>query len=170
MQNINTEELNRLLSIIQDAPMQRMGHFTDTQTNLSDELSQVAQAREYQYLINCTDEQLFDSLKSTFTKHNSTKVQHFNIARKSYMQHGLPFDYLFVTLVIPDEQKEIFLKKAHKAIKNAGLIIMFTNDIISEQEKWYELLEKCYFVATNTINIENGLDVIISKKMHGWGG
>jgi hypothetical protein len=81
------------------------------------------------------------------------------------------YDYLFVSSEIPDENKLSFLKKTYGVIKNAGNIIIFVPKGDGSQiHLWSQLLEDNNFVATNTLDIFSNYDVIISKKMHGWGG
>ena len=81
------------------------------------------------------------------------------------------YDYLFVSSNIPDEVKLPFLKKTYAVIKNAGNIIIFVpKGDYPQIHLWGQLLEENNFVATNTLDIFSNYDVIISKKMHGWGG
>jgi len=37
-------------------------------------------------------------------------------------------------------------------------------------DRWQQVLEENYFVATNTIDMFEEYEILISKKMHGWGG
>ncbi len=169
MENINSDELKNLLSIIQIAPMQRIGHFSSSDSKLSALLSELCQTNEYEYLLNSTDVNIIDSLQATYKDYDFTKIKFFDLARKSYLQSGLFYEYLFVSVDIPDNQKDIFLKKSHKCIKNAGLIIIFCSDNETEHITWQQLLEDNYFVATNKIELNDNHCVIVSKKMHGWG-
>jgi hypothetical protein len=84
---------------------------------------------------------------------------------------GKFYEYLFVTCDIKDNIKASFLQKCHKAIKNAGLIVIFILKDDHEQTAiWTQLLEENYFVATSSIQLSKSYDVVISRKMHGWGG
>jgi len=170
MKNITTEHLQSLLSIIQEAPMQRIGHFTNSNSELSAVLSKFCQTNRYEYILNSTNSDNIEYLKEKYKDFNLTKIKFFDLERKSYLQNGLFYEYLFVSTEIPDAQKNIFLQKSHKCIKNAGLIVIFTTNSQSEYDLWYRLLEKNYFVATNKIQLDDSNCVIISKKMHGWGG
>ena len=85
------------------------------------------------------------------------------------MMHGKFYDYLFVQMKMDD--KETLLTKFHKIIKNAGLILIFVkSDNLSEIYEFERLLEENYYVATSKIEIDSNYTLIISKKMHGWGG
>jgi len=128
MKNINPKELKDLLLIIQEAPMQRIGHFTSLDFELSNLLCEFCQINEYEYILNSTDKNSIQYLKEKYKDYNLTKVKPFDSSKKSYLQNGLFYEYLFVSIEIPNAQKNIFLQKSHKCIKNAGLIIIFTTD------------------------------------------
>lgn len=87
------------------------------------------------------------------------------------MTQGKQYDFMFVSANIDLSSRDDFLKKAHGIILNAGNIIIFVEkNNYDERYKWVELLEETYFVATNTIDdLFENYDIIISKKMHGWG-
>jgi hypothetical protein len=59
----------------------------------------------------------------------------------------------------------------HEILRNSGNILLFVpNRNVEERYRWDTLLEENYYVATNTIDdLFTEYDVIISKKMHGWG-
>jgi hypothetical protein len=65
-----------------------------------------------------------------------------------------------------------FLKKTHSIIKNAGMILIFLpKEERTQYYEWTALLEEHYYVASSIIDdLFEHYDVIISKKMHGWGG
>jgi hypothetical protein len=54
---------------------------------------------------------------------------------------------------------------------NSGNIILFIEkNNLKDRHEWTQLLEDNYFVATNTIDdMFEYYDIVISKKMHGWG-
>jgi hypothetical protein len=87
------------------------------------------------------------------------------------MMQGKQYDYLFVSNNIEGEDKNEFLKKVHKIILNSGNIILFIEkNNLKDRHEWTQLLEDNYFVATNTIDdMFEYYDIVISKKMHGWG-
>jgi hypothetical protein len=87
------------------------------------------------------------------------------------MMQGKQYDFLFVSIDIKEEMRSDFLKKAHNIISNAGNIIIFVSKKNKEEcYSWITLLEEHNYVATSTIDdlFENH-NIIISKKMHGWG-
>ena len=85
---------------------------------------------------------------------------------------GKLFDYLFVTASIEEHIQERFIQKAHAIIKNAGHILIFLPKGESTVRwQWIRDLETHNYVASNTIDdVCDAYDVIVSKKMHGWGG
>ncbi len=168
---IEAGEIEKLLSIIQPAPLLRIGHFSDEGETLPALLNQFCDREGYAYLLNCTTTDYHERLHSRYNSEPACTIKLFDLARPNYMQHGKFYDYLFVTSEIAASQRASFLQKSHKVIKNAGLILIFLPSSATEETAWwYELLEEYYFVATNTIVLDNYWSVVISKKMHGWGG
>jgi hypothetical protein len=88
------------------------------------------------------------------------------------MIQGKIYEYVFVTAKIEKEIRSDFVKRVHSIIKNSGNIIIFLpKGSYEERYSWIELLEDHYYVASNTIDdLFENYDVLISKKMHGWGG
>ncbi len=171
MKTIEKEQLKKLLQIIQPSPMQRIGHFSGGGDLFCEQLSDFCQINEYEYLLNCTDNDFYDSCIQRYETKEWVKIKNFNLARPNYLLHGKFYEYLFVTTTISEETRETFLQKSHKCIKNAGhIILLVPKKDYMQIDIWTQLLEENYFVATNTIDIFQNYEIIISKKMHGWGG
>ena len=174
MKEIEENEINALLQIIAPAPLLRIGHFSDDGMTLPRCLDAFCAAHGYDYLLNCTSQTYYDHMIQQDNMQpyaDTTTIKHFSLERPSYMQHGKFYDYLFVTADIAPSAREAFLQKAHKVIKNAGLILIFVPKNAQEETvQWTALLEEHYFVATSNVDIGQEWRVIISKKMHGWGG
>ena len=174
MKEIEENEINTLLQIIAPAPLLRIGHFSDQGTTLPRCLDAFCATHTYDYLLNCTSQTYHDHITQQSKVQpyaDTTAVKYFSLERPSYMQHGKFYEYLFVTADIEPSAREAFVQKAHKVIKNAGLILIFIpKNAQEETAQWTMLLEEHYFVATNSIDLGQGWRVIISKKMHGWGG
>jgi len=171
MKNLEKEKLQTLLNIIGSNPSQRIVHFTDGGETLINALFDYCSPKEYLYQINCTNSTSFKNISEKFDERNIAKVRDFPLERKSYIIEGQQYDFLFVTNTIAKAMRDDFLKRTYKIILNAGNIVIFVpnNDDIQKYH-WIELLEENYYVATNTINdLFENYDVIISKKMHGWG-
>ena len=171
MKEIAQSEVEKLLTIIQPAPLLRIGHFSDQAETLSDLLYQYCEHYDYEYILNCTKASYYKKLQSLYQESAVCHMQSFNLDRPNYMQHGKFYDYLFVSCDVPPEARESFLQKTHSIIKNAGLILLFVPTVERKAlAHWTRLLEENYFVATNTIDLDREWSVVISKKMHGWGG
>lgn len=171
MKDIEIDEIKKLLPIIKQAPLVRVGHFSDHGETLSSALSSFCIENDHDYILNCTDDEYFDKIQNKYIEMQKCRIKNFNLKRPNYMLQGKFYDYLFVSIDINTEGRESFLQKCHKVIKNAGLILIFVphNDHILASS-WKILLDENYYVATSTIDVGNTWDVIISKKMHGWGG
>ncbi len=172
MKNLEKNQLDLLLNIIGSNPSQYIVHFTDGGTQLITALHNYCLPKDYLYQINCTKNIFYDNIVKEYENSNFTKVKNFTLQRKSYMTQGKQYDYLFVSSTIQNEDRNEFLKKAYNIILNAGNIIIFIEkDNLKERDVWTQLLEDNYFVATNIIsNMFENYDIVISKKMHGWGG
>ena len=171
MKNLEKEKLQTLLEIIGSDPSQRIVHFTDGGETFIDTLFDYCFSKEYLYQINCTDSTSFENISEKFKESTIAKVRKLPLERKSYMMQGKQYDYLFVTSTVTEDVRDVFLKRAHKIILNAGnIVILIPKSDYAQRYNWIALLEENYYVATNTIDdLFEHYDVIISKKMHGWG-
>ena len=172
MKNIEQDKLEKLLEIITPYPALRIAHFTDSGEMMTEVLSDFCQNREYEYQINCTDNTFFDFMTNKYKNIESVKTIKFSLERPRYMIQGKMYEYIFVTPTITEEMRSDFIKKVHAVIKNSGNILIFLpKGSYEERYSWVELLEEHYYVASNTIDdLFENYDVLISKKMHGWGG
>ena len=172
MKNIEKDKLKQLLEIIADAPALRIAHFSESGEIMTEVLSDFCQKKEYEYQINCTESSFFETMSDKFKDNNTVKPIKFTLDRPRYMMQGKLYEYLFVTTAIEEAMRSDFLKKAHGIIKNAGHILIFLpKGSYEERYNWMTLLEEHYYVASNTIDdLFENYDVLISKKMHGWGG
>jgi len=172
MKNLEKDQVKILLNIIGSNPSLQIAHFTQSGETLIEMLNDYCQTRDYLYQINTVDADFYKKMSEKFSNADTTVVKHFPLARRSYMMQGRQYDFLFVTAVIAKEIRSDFLKRTHQIIRNAGNIIIFIpKGDLHERNSWTSLLEEHNYVATSTINdMFTYYDVIISKKMHGWGG
>jgi len=172
MKNIEENKLKKLLEIIPSYPALCIAHFSDSGEKMTEILSSFCQEKGYEYQINCTDPSFYDAMYTKYKDIQTVKPVKFTLERPRYMMQGKFYEYLFVTASIKEEMQSDFLKKAHAIIKNAGNILIFLpKGSYEERYNWMALLEKHYYVASNTIDdLFENYDVLISKKMHGWGG
>jgi len=171
MKNLEKNQLDILLNIIGSNPSQRIVHFSDGGTQLIEALEEYCQPKEYQYQVNCINDNFYNNMLEKYESSQYIKVKKVPLQRKSYMMQGKQYDYLFVSNNIANKDRGEFLKKVHKIILNSGNIVLFIEkDNLKDRYEWSQLLEDNNFVATNTIDdMFEHYDIVISKKMHGWG-
>ncbi len=161
---MNIDELEKILEIIQPLPSTRVGYFAANDSIELESVYRYTESKELEFELLCVDQDFYSRVNS---KYKSSL--NFSLDRKSYMRQGKFYDYLFVDIEIQDIDS--FLKKSHKSIKNGGLIMIFLdNSSRGLLDKYIELLENNYYVATSKIDIDSSNLLLISKKMHGWGG
>ncbi len=172
MKSIEKNKLEQLLEIIKPAPALRIAHFSENGEEMTEILSDFCTKNGYEYQVNCTDPSFYDTLSEKYSENPNVKCINFNLSRPKYMIQGKLYEYLFVTSGIPEADRSAFLQKTHGIIKNAGLILIFLPKGDRKQRyDWTALLEEHYYVASSIIDdLFEHYDVLISKKMHGWGG
>jgi len=171
MKNLEKDKLETLLNIMGDNPFQQIVHFSHGGETLVDMLHYYCEPKSYQYEINVVDSTFYEICKKKFKNSETTIVRHFSLERKSYMIQAKQYNFAFISINVQDNFKEDFLRRVHRIILNAGNILIFIpKGNISERYRWIELLEETNYVATSTIDdLFEHYDIIISKKMHGWG-
>ncbi|RLA77246.1 MAG: hypothetical protein DRG30_00745 [Epsilonproteobacteria bacterium] len=171
MKELEEERISQLLGIINLYPAIRIMHFSDDSNLLSKKIGQICEENDYEYQLNCTQDICYEEKRKEYAESGNIKIKQINLAQPRYAIQAKMYDYLFVTCEISNEERASFLKKSYPAIKNAGLILLFIpKNNFTENHIWSGLLEENNFVATNTLDTFSNYDVIISKKMHGWGG
>jgi len=158
-----------LLSIIPNHPATRILHIAEDEIEFIETIKKFAENRDYEYLVNILDKHLLKGLEDLKSKNVTFKYMDFK--QRRYVNMAKLYDFVFVTAPIPDNILDEFLKKIHSHIRNAGnIILLLEKDRDDKKYRLYKLLEKNYFVATNSLDIFRNYEAIISKKMHGWGG
>jgi len=159
------------LQIIGSNPSLRIAHFTQGENKLTQALHNYCEVEGYEYQLNCTDDDSDKILLKKYQENRKTQVRVLPLERNSYMIQAKQYDFIFVTSNIDETLRADFLKKVHKIILNAGNLILFIEkEKRNEKYQWITLLEENNYVATSTIDdLFEYYDVIISKKMHGWG-
>lgn len=171
MKQLEEKRIDQLLGIINLYPAIRIMHFSDGSHLLTKKISTLCKEHNYEYQLNCTSNICYEKASSKYIDADHIRIKQISLTQPRYAIQAKKYDYLFVTSEIPDEEKPSFLKKVYGVIKNAGLILIFVpKGDLHQRHMWTELLQENYFVATNTLDIFSHYDVIISKKMHGWGG
>jgi hypothetical protein len=164
-------DLKSLLSLVADRPSTRIVHFSDGKKEFNDSLVEFATDKQYDYQLNATTPEFYERMKNEYNASTSVHLINFSLGRPKYFIQGKEYDYVFVTSHISTEEREDFLSKCYPIIKTAGNIILVIPQKEQEAQKnWLPLLEKKGYVASNILDdwIE-GYDILISKRMHGWG-
>ena len=172
MKQIEIPALKQLLGIIPDHPSVRIGHVCDSGEEMQRTIADFCEKRGYEYRINAVDKAYAASLEAHVGALPHVKLSYFVLKRPNYVIQGKLYDFVFVTAEIDEAQRAAFLQKMHPAVKNGGnIIFLLPKGDRALRDEWSRLLEEYYYVATNTIDdLFAHYDVLISRKMHGWGG
>jgi len=76
---------------------------------------------------------------------------------------------IFKDTFISHENQKMILKIAYTSLANTADIIIMEKKGVMDIEKIKELLEEFEFRAANDIDVVEGYDLVIAKKMHMWG-
>jgi len=171
MKNLEKDKLETLLEIIGTNPSLRIAHFTQGEDGLTEALYDYCEAEGYEYQINCTDNSSTEMLSKKYKESSKTEVRALPLERNSYMKQAKQYDFVFITTEVDESLRDEFLKRVHRIILNAGNLILFIDkENRGEKYQWVALLEEHNYVATSTIDdLFEHYEIIISKKMHGWG-
>jgi phospholipid N-methyltransferase len=171
MKNLEPSQVKQLLEIIQSKPGQRLVHFTDNEEILCKSLHQFSQENDNNYYLYCTEKSFYEHAKEAYNDQSHIRVVNFNTQRPRYMIQGIEYDYLITNLDFTQEDKSTFLEKCYPIIRTGGnIIIIIPNSHSNERDEWQVVLEEQYYVSVNIIdNIFDDYDVIVAKRMHGWG-
>ena len=170
MKKLEKKAINQLLSIIPNHPAQRIMQISDGGTELSDSIQALVKKEEYEFLLAITKEEVYPTLKEHYEEQSECSVKLIEFENRRYVSMAKSYEYLFVTAEVPLEIADKFSQTTHAHIKNAGNIIMFLpkNDL-QTLAIWQEALTENLYVALNTIDLFENYEILIAKKMHGWG-
>ncbi|MCF6339504.1 MAG: hypothetical protein L3J10_01970 [Sulfurimonas sp.] len=76
---------------------------------------------------------------------------------------------IFKDMFYAHENQKMLLKLAYTTLTNTANIIIIEKKGIMDKEALKIMLEKFEFRAPNEIDIVDGYDLVIAKKMHMWG-
>jgi len=171
MKRLEEEKVDQLLGIIKLHPAVAIMHFSDGSHLLSKKIFRLCQNNSYEYRLNCTTDISYEKMVQKYSGAEHITIKRLDLQMPRYMMPPKGYDYVFVTTEVADIEKSSFLAKTYPLIKNGGLIIIFVqkSDTIGHSV-WIEYLQENYYVATNSLDLFSHYDLIISKKMHGWGG
>jgi hypothetical protein len=173
MKKLEKDQLETLLDIIgsSSTPSLQIAHFSESGEVLIDRLHEYCFAKKYDYHLKCTNKEFYDVIAPKFKDKEGIVVSNFFLQRRSYLIQAREYNFLFITTVIDKEGRGEFLKRTHKIIRSAGNIIIFVpKKDYHERDNWVANLEENLYVSTSIIDdLFEHYDIIISRKMHGWG-
>jgi len=171
MKTLDPKQVEELLAIIQSKPGQRIVHFSEKENALSKILHQFSQENDNNYYLYCTEKTFYETAKEAYQGESHIRVVNFNTQRPRYMIQGIEYDYLIANLDFTQEDKAVFLGKCYPIIRTGGnIILLIPNSNSQMRDEWQSVLEEQYYVSVNIIdNIFDDFDVIVARRMHGWG-
>ena len=171
MKSLESAQVKQLLEILQKKPAQRIVHFSEESNIITPNLLQFCEENENIYYLYCTNDTSFESYSNLYKEHPSIVIRNFKLERPRYLVQAIEFDYLLSTLNFEGKDKSAFLEKCYPIIRTGGnIILMIPNSGYEERDEWRDILEEQYYVSVNIIDdIFDTFDVIVAKRMHGWG-
>jgi hypothetical protein len=152
--------MRELFTIIPKLPGVRVYLFAKDPALAADLADFCSQKEHYLEIVALNDE-IYERVKEL-----PAKVRRIDESKERYNQRAMHFDTIFIDYDIHDlSDEEEFFKKVYRMTKNAG-DILFAIEPEEEEEK-RALLERCNFVAINSIESEGKL-YLSAKKLHGW--
>ncbi|MCK9454520.1 MAG: hypothetical protein WCY51_02890 [Sulfurimonas sp.] len=100
----------------------------------------------------------------------STNIQQIKDLKHPF--RATPRDHdivLFKDIFHIHESKDMLLKLAYHTLANAANIIIMEKKGVMDVEAVKEMLQEYEFRAPNEIEIVDGYDLVMAKKMHMWG-
>jgi len=171
MKTLKDEQVTQLLQILQKKPAQRIVHFSDKRQMLSKHLAHFCQIHDNHYQLYCTESSHYEQSKQDYAHSPHVQVLHFKLQRPRYLIQAIEYDYLISTLDFTQNNKSEFLEKCYPIIRTGGNIILIVPRTgYTERDEWRAILEEMYYVSVNIIDdILDNYDVIVAKRLHGWG-
>lgn len=171
MKKLDKKHLDTLLQIIGTTPSYQIAHFTESGEALIDGIDRYCKRENFRYQVLCSNSEFFEKIKDKYQESDSTFVMNFPLQRRVYKIQAREYNFLFVSSIIPLEERSDFLKKSYQIIRSAGNIIIFVpKKDYAERDSWTALLEENLYVSTSIMDdLFEHYDIIISRKMHGWG-
>jgi hypothetical protein len=171
MKKLENRPIKQLLEIIPNHPGLRISQFADEEEIFCNALSELCLINEHEYQLNVLNEEFYPKALEAYGSKPLSSVKRIKWEQRRYASPAKQYDYLFITAEIPYEHRKPFAKTIHSHIKSAGHLILFLEKDNQENlDEWYSFLEEYLFVAINTIDLFENYEILIAKKMHGWGG
>lgn len=172
MKALEPTAIEQLLSIIPNHPATRIMHISDGGDEvLCERFKNFVMEHDYDYLLNIANETFYTQMRDQFEDVSSCNIKKINLQQRVYAPMAKLYDFVFVTATLPESVQNTFIQKIHLHIKSSGNIILFLpKNERTLLRRYYEDLEEHLYVAMNTIDIFENYEILIARKMHGWGG
>ena len=102
--------------------------------------------------------------------YEDAKIQYINNFVHPF--RALPRDndmVIFKDILTLHHKQDLLLNTAYKTLANTAHIIIMEKKGVLDTYATQELLERFEFRAPNTLDIVEGYDIVMGKKMHMWG-
>jgi hypothetical protein len=170
MKYLENESIEKLLGIIPEHPATRIMQISKSEDRLYPAIKKFCLMREYEYLMNVIDIDYYEQIRPLANHDQLHTIKKMTLDQRVYASMSKQYDFIFVTADIPLAFENRFAQKIHRYIKNSGNIILFlAKEDRDALRRWYQHLEEHLFVAISTIDIFENYELLIAKKMHGWG-
>lgn len=170
MKNLESKAIEQLLTIIPNHPSNALMEFSNGDEALSTAIKKVCKKKDYTYQLNFVDEELYKRNQPLFEEEGICSVKRIKWEQRRYASMALQYYVVFVSAIVPEEHKEKFLSNVLHHIKTSGHIVFFLpkNDYKAVDDLW-RLLEEKLFVSISTLDVSENYEILIAKRMHGWG-
>lgn len=170
MKNLEPEAIEQLLSIVPNHPASSIMEFSNGDETLSKAMKTLCEEKGYHYQLNVIDEALYTKYQALFAQKDCCIVRKVQWEQRRYASIALLYYVVFVSMDVPDEKREAFLCNVLHHIKTSGhLVIFVTKNDQKRVDEWLRVLEEKLFVSISRLDISENCDIIVARRMHGWG-
>ncbi len=111
-----------------------------------------------------------DEMPDLASEYPEATIQH--VKRFNMPYRALPRDndmVIYKDIFSKHDKQDLLLKTAYTTLANTADIIIMEKEGVLDIQKMIELYEKFEYRAANHMNILEGYDIFMAKKMHMWG-
>lgn len=159
-------DLTQFLQLFNPLPGNHYLQVTTIPDETTDALDKILSKVDGELGLVVYDENEID-LKKDFL---NTKIQHINSFEQPF--RAIPRNYdivVFKDIFNIHKNQKMILKIAYTTLANTADIIIMEKKGVMDIEAIKDLLEEFEFRASNEIDIVDGYDLVMAKKMHMWG-
>ena len=160
-------DLTQFLELFRVQPGYRYIQVTTKVDDTTTALYDLLRANSAEFRIAYYDQEQTPNLEVLYPE---AKVQH--IKSFSYPYRALPRDndiVIYKDIFTKHKNQELLLKTAYTTLANTADIIIMEKKGVLEPQTMMELFEQYEYRAANHMNIVDGYDIFMAKKLHMWG-